>query len=893
MLRLLNLALSRGTRVLYRHATLTAAPGERIGLVGPNGCGKSTLFAAMLGDLSPEDGDIETPPRDRIAHVAQSFVADNVPAVDFVLGGHAPLIAARAALAEAEKAGDDMRLAQAHANLAELNEGAIVAQARTILAGLGFSQTDVDRPVYDFSGGWRNRIALARALMCPADLLLLDEPTNHLDIDSLIWLENWLRRVEATVVIISHDREFLDRAVTTIWSVEDDTVCRYAGNYSAFESQRIEKLRLQDAAAKAYEREASHLSSFIERFRAKATKARQAQSRIKMLEKLKAVEPVRAKREWRFEFPKPVRLPEHLVDTENLRLGYDERVVIDRVTLSIRSGERIGILGVNGAGKSTLVKGIVGDLAPMAGELRRGQGLEIGYFAQHQLDQLRPDESPLEHMRRMAPDVREQDLRDYLGIYRFSGDFASAPVGPMSGGEKARLALALLAWRKPNLLVLDEPTNHLDLRATEWLEAYLLHFRGTVLVISHDRYFLDRVVQRSIDFTSGQAEFYSGNYSFYVVERQRRFDEQLKKYEKDQAKLQQLTEAAAKLHLWAFMGNDKLHKRAFSIEKRMEKLETTERPTEARKLNVHFTAQEFRGDDVLTMAGLSKHYGERTLFHDLDLTVTGGERIALIGDNGAGKTTFLKLVMNEETPDTGWVQRGPSVRTAYLPQIVRFAVPERSMLDTMLYECKCTPQEARDQLGAYGFCGEDVLKPVSALSGGELSRLRLCMLMRREINFLILDEPTNHLDIASREWIEDALSDYTQALLFVSHDRYFIEKFATRIWLLENGTITDYRGTYEQFREYRARQTALQQTAKAVERKKEPKPKPKRAPNTTRQRERTEREIEKLEGQLAALDAESEANATDYQKLMELDAQKQALNAQLEALYEAWEALCE
>jgi ATP-binding cassette subfamily F protein 3 len=249
--------------------------------------------------------------------------------------------------------------------------------------------------------------------------------------------------------------------------------------------------------------------------------------------------------------------------------------------------------------------------------------------------------------------------------------------------------------------------------------------------------------------------------------------------------------------------------------------------------------------------------------------------------------------MNEETPDTGWVQRGPSVRTAYLPQIVRFAVPERSMLDTMLYECKCTPQEARDQLGAYGFCGEDVLKPVSALSGGELSRLRLCMLMRREINFLILDEPTNHLDIASREWIEDALSDYTQALLFVSHDRYFIEKFATRIWLLENGTITDYRGTYEQFREYRARQTALQQTAKAVERKKEPKPKPKRAPNTARQRERTEREIEKLEGQLAALDAESEANATDYQKLMELDAQKQALNAQLEALYEAWEALCE
>lgn len=516
MLRLLNLALSRGTRVLYRQATLIASPGERIGLVGPNGCGKSTLFAAILGDLSPEDGDVETPPAERIAHVAQSFTGDNVPAVDYVLAGHAPLMAARAALKAAETSGDDMKLAQAHANLAELNEGAIVAQARTIMAGLGFSQTDVERPVYDFSGGWRNRIALARALMCPADLLLLDEPTNHLDIDSLIWLENWLRRVEATVVIISHDREFLDRSVTTIWSVEDNTICRYAGNYSSFEDQRIEKLRLQDAAARAYEREASHLSSFIERFRAKATKARQAQSRIKMLEKLKAVEPVRAKREWRFEFPKPVRLPEHLVDTEDLRLGYGERTIIRHATLCIRSGERYGILGVNGAGKSTLVKGIVGDLVPMGGELRRGQGLEIGYFAQHQLDQLRPDETPLEHMRRLAPDVREQELRDYLGIYRFSGDFASAPVGPMSGGEKARLALALLAWKKPNLLVLDEPTNHLDMETREALTIALSTYEGAVLIVSHDRHLLRATTEQLILVHDGEVQPYDGDLDDYA-----------------------------------------------------------------------------------------------------------------------------------------------------------------------------------------------------------------------------------------------------------------------------------------------------------------------------------------------------------------------------------------
>ena len=619
------------------------------------------------------------------------------------------------------------------------------------------------------------------------------------------------------------------------------------------------------------------------------------------------------------------------ISVTGLQKSFDlEKKILDGLTFQINSGERVGLLGKNGAGKTTLFRILTGEIDYDAGEVAIASDRRVGLISQIPVypagytveDVL---QSAFERMRRMADEMErlsaqmakgdesEETLRRYGELSaRFEGlggydtatavnkvanglsipaDMRTRLFDTLSGGEKTRVNLGRLILEDTDILLLDEPTNHLDLHAIEWLEEYLASFKGTVVAISHDRYFLDRTITRVIEILDGHAEFYNGNYSFYVVERQRRFDEQLKKYEKDQAKLQQLTEAAAKLHLWAFMGNDKLHKRAFSIEKRMEKLETTARPTEARKLNVHFTAQEFRGDDVLTMAGLGKRYGARTLFHDLDLTVTGGERIALIGDNGAGKTTFLRLVMNEETPDTGWVQRGPAVRTAYLPQIVRFAVPERSMLDTMLYECKCTPQEARDQLAAYGFCGEDVLKPVSALSGGELSRLRLCMLMRREINFLILDEPTNHLDIASREWIEDALSDYTQALLFVSHDRYFIEKFASRIWLLENGTVTDYRGTYEQFREYRARQTALQQTVKAVEREK--KPKPKRAPNTARQRERTERDIEKLEAQLAALDAESEANATDYQKLMELDAQKQTLNTQLEALYEAWEALCD
>lgn len=516
MLRLLNLALMRGTRLLYAHANLIASPGERIGLVGPNGCGKSTLFAAILGDLAPEDGELEAPPHERIAHVAQSFTVEDISCIDCVLSGHAPLMNAKAALKRAEASGDEMALAAAHSELAEVNEGAVVAQAKAILAGLGFAEADSCRKVHDFSGGWRNRIQLARALMRPADLLLLDEPTNHLDIDSLIWLENWLRRVEATVIIISHDREFLDRAVNTIWSVEDGTICRYAGNYSQFELARIEKLRAQESARRAYETQAAHLTSFIERFRAKATKARQAQSRIKMLEKLQTVEPVRAKREWRFNFLKPLRLPEHLVDGENLKIGNGDKVVLSGVSFSIRSGERIGILGVNGAGKSTLVKAIVGELTPMSGELRRGQGLEIGYFAQHQLDQLRMDETPLEHLRHLAPDAREQELRDFLGTYRFSGDFAEAKVAPMSGGEKARLALALIAWKKPNLLVLDEPTNHLDMETREALTMALSTYEGAVLLVSHDRHLLRAVTDELWLVHEGRKEVFEGDLDDYA-----------------------------------------------------------------------------------------------------------------------------------------------------------------------------------------------------------------------------------------------------------------------------------------------------------------------------------------------------------------------------------------
>lgn len=517
MLRLNDVTIARGTRILYEHATAVADAADRVGLVGENGCGKSSLFAAILGELAPEAGTIDAPPLERISHVAQSVVETDEEALAYVLSGHAPLMAAKKEAEEAAESDDAMREAAALAQLAEVNEGAVRAQALTIMGGLGFLPADATALVKSFSGGWRNRLALARALMRPADLLLLDEPTNHLDMDSLIWLEAWLKRVHCTVIIISHDREFLDRATNTTWAIENGKLERYGGNYSFYETQRIEKMRLQDAAAKAYERQASHLAAFIERFRYKATKARQAQSRIKMLDKLQAVEPVRARREWRFEFPVPERTPEHLIDIEHLTLGYGEHVVLKDVTLTIRSGDRVGVLGVNGAGKSTLIKAIAGTLEPMSGTLRRGQGLVIGYFAQHQLEQLDLESTPLEVFKHKAPTVREQELRDWLGRFRFSGDFADTKIRTFSGGEKARLALALIAWDKPNLLVLDEPTNHLDMATREALTMALSQFEGALLLVSHDRHLLRSTCDSLILVHDGSCGAYDGDLDDYAA----------------------------------------------------------------------------------------------------------------------------------------------------------------------------------------------------------------------------------------------------------------------------------------------------------------------------------------------------------------------------------------
>ncbi|MBR1496893.1 MAG: ABC-F family ATP-binding cassette domain-containing protein [Oscillospiraceae bacterium] len=621
------------------------------------------------------------------------------------------------------------------------------------------------------------------------------------------------------------------------------------------------------------------------------------------------------------------------ISIKNLKKAYDDGVdLFDGLSFDVQAGEHIGILGRNGCGKTTLFRILSGETGWDEGSVTVAGGKRLGLISQIPVyppeystdDVLKTANRRVDAIaarmealtERMASDASPEVLREYdrlsaeferLGGWdvdhmrdRVANGLEIPPemrqrlFSQLSGGEKTRVNLARLILEDTDILLLDEPTNHLDLHATEWLEDYVLRFHGTVLAISHDRWFLDTVAQRCIEIDEGKAEFYAGNYSFYVTERQHRFAEKLKKYEKDQAKYEQLKKAAEQMHLWAFMGNDKLHKRAFSMEKRMEKLNASEKPHVQKKMSVRFAERDFFGDEVLVVEGVGKRFGEKQLFHDLELLVQGGERIALLGDNGAGKSTFLKIIMEEELPDTGWVHLGPSVKTAYLPQIIRFDHPERTLYDTMLYEEKCTPQQARDRLAQFQFTGEEVFKPVSALSGGELSRLRLCMLMRHDINFLILDEPTNHLDIASREWIEDAVADYGGALLFVSHDRWFIERFANRIWELRDGEITDYKGSFSQFREYRERQQSIALAAAHREEKtKAEKPQKKNAPSHGRKLALIEREIEKTEQRVAALEAEAEANASDYQKLMELEERKAALNTELEGLYAQWEALSE
>lgn len=490
MITLKNLSLQRGTKLIFERVNLTIYAGQKVGVVGANGCGKSTLFALFLDEIHPDAGDLELPPRITIAHVAQETPALAVPAIEYVIDGDRELRLLQQQLAQAEADHDGTRIAEIHSQLDHADGYSANARAARLLAGLGFDQQQLQTPVSAFSGGWRMRLNLAQALMCRSDLLLLDEPTNHLDLETVMWLENWLRAYQGTLLLISHDRDFLDATINQIAHVANNQITLYTGNYEEFERQKAERLAQQQAAFQKQQREIAHLQSFIDHFKAKATKAKQAQSRVKALERMELIAAAHIDSPFSFSFRDPESSPNPLLRIEAATAGYAAKPVLDRINLSIQAGSRIGLLGLNGAGKSTLIKLLAGEISPSSGQRIEGKGLKIGYFAQHQLETLRPDESALWHLQKLDPNAKEAELRSFLGGFDFSGDNALQAVGPFSGGEKSRLALALLIWQRPNLLLLDEPTNHLDLEMREALTFALQDYTGSMIVVSHDRHLL-------------------------------------------------------------------------------------------------------------------------------------------------------------------------------------------------------------------------------------------------------------------------------------------------------------------------------------------------------------------------------------------------------------------
>jgi ATP-binding cassette, subfamily F, member 3 len=515
MITLRKLRLRRGAKLLLEGADLGISPGEHVGIVGPNGCGKSSLFALFTGDLHPDGGDLEVPPSWVVAHVAQESLATEQLAIEYVIDGDAELRAVETELAAADAANDGERLAHLHDRYGVIDGYAARARAAALLAGLGFGPAEINNPVRDFSGGWRMRLNLARALMCRSDLLLLDEPTNHLDLDAVVWLEGWLTSYRGTLLLVSHDREFLDATVGAILSFENLRLHLATGNYSAYEDQRAERLAREQALRTRQQREVERLERFVTRFRAKATKARQAQSRIKALERMERIAPAHVDSPFTFHFRDFPGSPDPVLVLDDAAVGYDGPLVLDAIKLTISAGARIGLLGRNGAGKSTLIKLLAGRLSPRTGHRSEGKNLRVGYFAQHQLEELRADESPLQHLARVHPATREQELRSYLGSFDFSGDMALAPVGRFSGGERARLALALVIWQRPNLLLLDEPTNHLDLDMREALTLALQEYEGAMVLVSHDRHLLRTATDSLMLVADSRVQEFDGDLDDY------------------------------------------------------------------------------------------------------------------------------------------------------------------------------------------------------------------------------------------------------------------------------------------------------------------------------------------------------------------------------------------
>ncbi|HSW93057.1 MAG TPA: ATP-binding cassette domain-containing protein [Gammaproteobacteria bacterium] len=779
MITLRNVTLNRGTTVLLKNVNWTIYPGQRIGLIGANGSGKSSLFALLLNNLHADQGDVDISCQRVLAHVAQETPAYARSALDFVLDGDRILRHLEAELLKAEEANDGHRIGDLHEEFGKIDAYTAPARAAQLLSGLGFTQEEQQKPVSDFSGGWRVRLNLAKALMCPSDILLLDEPTNHLDLDAVIWLEQWLIKYPGTLLLISHDRDFLDQTVDHIAYIVHQQLEIYAGNYSTFEKTRAAHILLQQAAYEKQQKQIAHMQGFVNRFRAKASKARQAQSRMKAIERLELVNAVQIESPFHFHFRPPLKCPNPLLTLDEASIAYGEKKVLDHLSFSIGPDDRIGILGPNGAGKSSLIKLLAGEIDPATGIRETSSGLKIGYFAQHQVDHLNLQETPMTHLRELAPNVHDQELRTYLGTFGFVGTDVFDPIKQFSGGEKSRLALALLIWQRPNLLLLDEPTNHLDLEMRNALSIALQEYEGAMLLVSHDRFLLRATVDRLVLVANHRVEPFTGDmpdYEKWLLDYRRQTNNSRKKG-------------------------------------------STEPMT-----------------NLITLDNVSLAFGLDVLLDRVKLQIEKGERVCLIGRNGAGKSSLMKIIEGTQSPDSGTLWRKPALRMARLTQelpqnltetVYEFVAGGLAETGELLAQFNALTHRVADNYteqdlkelerlqhaidSKNGWHFEQEIKRIlerlqlpndqrmADLSGGWQRRAALARALVTDPELLLLDEPTNHLDIEAIQWLEEDLLRSGVALIFITHDRALLKRLATRIIELDRGQLTSWPGDYENF----------------------------------------------------------------------------------------------
>ncbi len=867
IMQLEHISKSFGGRQLFHDVTFRLEEYERLALVGPNGAGKTTMLNIISGAEDPDEGRVLFAKGARVGYLEQEAIemADQ-PIFEEVMSSQVEVLEAERRLhkleAELGEAPTPQQLAaagRARDAYEVLGGYTIEAKVRSVMFGLGFKEGDLSRCTTEFSGGWQMRIALAKLLIRNPEVLLLDEPTNHLDLESVKWLEGFLRGYAGTVIVVSHDRAFMDNMVDRVAEVDNGQVNLYKGNYSAYLRTREERLeRLRAEAAKQAE-EIAHMEAFIEKFRYKATKSKQVQDRVKKLEKIKRVELPEEKKTVKFNFKQPPRTGDEVVRARGLVKRYGDKAVYDGFDFTMYRGDKIALVGPNGAGKSTLLKMIAGAIEPDAGTIEYGVHVSKTYYAQHQLEELHPGNTVFEELDRVAPGWSVSQVRTLLGAFLFTGDAVDKRVSVLSGGEKSRLALAKMLVAPRPLLCLDEPTNHLDIESIQWLEDYLKNYSGAVLLISHDRAFLDNVTNRTIELSLGKATDYKVSYSKYVVLRAERRAQQMAAYENQQRMIEKTEEFIEKFRYKPTKSNQ-VQSRIKQLE-RLERLEVEEE--DLATLNIKFPPAPRSGQIVAEINEAGMSFGAKHVFSGANFIIGKGDKIALVGRNGEGKTTLARMLVGQLTPTEGSVRLGANVNIGYYAQNQDDLMDgEFTVYDTLdRVAVGDIRTRLRDILGAFLFRGEDIDKKVKVLSGGERARLAMARMMLEPRNLLVLDEPTNHMDMRSKDILKNAIMKYDGTVVVVSHDREFLDGMVQKVYEFRDGGVKEYLGGIYYFLEKRKLESLRE-----IERREAPqKPAVQAAPNpgaavsgklTYEQRKEQEKQLRKLRRAVEGIEAE-------------------------------------